>query len=281
MKQYILIIALIFGCTLSASAQKVPTPSPKCTIIQEFALGEVKVEYSRPSAKGREIWGSLVPYGEVWRTGANYPTFLTFSDTFFVEGNKINPGNYALYTIPEQGYCTIILSANTKLWGAYGYTDKDDVMRAKVKTSSGYFTETFTISFINIMDDKMIMNLSWGEVIIPIKIKAEIAESIITSYKEKLENTTDDASIYWKGAEFLRTHNQNLDLALQWAIKATEIEDYWGHLWTVAQIYAAQGNINEAIIWGNKALNKGRENKKYFTYENTYSEQIKEWENSK
>lgn len=263
---------------VNLSAQSIPDPSPKSTVIQKFGLGEVKLEYSRPSANGRTLWGSLVPYGEVWRTGANYPTFLTFSDTVWIEGNKISPGKYALYTIPDRDEWTIILSANTKLWGAYGYTDSADIMRGKVKPIQVKYVETFTINFSDIKDDEMVLNLSWGELSVPIKIKVDIAERVVASFKEKLQSPTEDAGAYWKGAEYLRKHNRDMELALMWATKAVEKEEYWGYIWTKAQIYAQMGNYKEALIWGNKALAVGRENKQYFTYEYSYMEQIREWE---
>ena len=280
MKSIRLIISMgiLLLYTVNVFAQSIPDPSPKSTMTQKFGLGEVKLEYSRPSANGRTIWGSLVPYGQVWRTGANYPTFLTFTDTVWIEENKLLPGKYALYTIPDKEEWTIIISANTKLWGAYGYTNSADVIRVKVKPVKANFEETFTICFSDIEACEMSMNLHWGEVKVPVRFKVNITDRVIANLKEKFSNPDVDTGLYWKGAEFLRKQNTHLELALEWGLIAASSERNWMYAWTVAEIYAEMGNYNKAIQWGIKAREIGRKNAPYFTYEGSYTEQIEKWE---
>ena len=129
-----LLIAPAIMNPLKAQTIKLPAPSPLQTIKQEFALSEVSVSYSRPGVKGRKIMGELVPYNnEVWRTGANQPTKITFGEDVKIAGNAIPKGEYALYTIPAKEEWTIILSKNTALWGAMGYKPNEDLVRFKAK----------------------------------------------------------------------------------------------------------------------------------------------------
>jgi hypothetical protein len=150
-KLYTVIAALLItGGSLTTQAQgfKMPQASSAQTLTQEFGLGKITLNYSRPNTKGRKIFGGLEPYGQVWRTGANSATVITFTDDVTIEGNKVPAGEYALFSIPGASEWTIILNKAAKQWGAYEYKQADDVLRFKVKAGkTAEPVETFTMQF--------------------------------------------------------------------------------------------------------------------------------------
>jgi hypothetical protein len=135
--------------TLSFAQIKTPQPSPNASFKQTFGLGEISVNYSRPQAKGRVIFGDLVPFDKLWRTGANASTKVSFTDDVTIEGNKLPAGEYALYTIPGKMEWTLIFHKNIKLWGLGDpgeYKEENDALRIKVKPQMSSLVENLTIS---------------------------------------------------------------------------------------------------------------------------------------
>src|SRR5277367_6398601 len=156
--------ALLVASSALAETPKVefPAPSPACTLKQRVGLTDVQIDYSRPNIKGREIFGSLVPYGQVWRTGANQATKIVFSTPVKLNGTEIPAGTYALMTIPGKDEWTIIINKGAEQWGAYKYDQKADVARIKATPLSiDKPIETFTIEFKDIHDDSSNLNLAW------------------------------------------------------------------------------------------------------------------------
>ena len=135
--KFTFVILFLLFASISGFAQQIQMPqaSPSSKISQQVGLSVVTVDYSRPSTKGRKIFGELVPYGQIWRTGANNPTVITFSGEVTIANQKVPAGSYALYSIPGKSEWTLILSKNTKLWGAMGYNQADDQMRFVVPAS--------------------------------------------------------------------------------------------------------------------------------------------------
>ena len=138
---------LLIGAAFAAQAQKLPQPSPPGEVSQIVGLTDVEVKYSRPSAKGRKVFGDLVPYGKVWRTGANQCTTVEFDGRVMVEGQALPAGKYSLFTIPGEDVWMVIFNKNTELWGEGDRKPEEDVLTLKVKPMNGDLTETFTISF--------------------------------------------------------------------------------------------------------------------------------------
>lgn len=151
-----------------------PQPSPAATITQKIGLTEVTVNYSRPSARNRQIFGDLVPYGKPWRTGANAATTITFKDAMTVEGNKVPAGEYALYTIPGKNEWTVVLNKNTKLGGETGkYNNAEDVARFKVKPEQlPSEVETFTINFADLTTYGAVVELKWENTGVRFKVES-------------------------------------------------------------------------------------------------------------
>ena len=157
-----IVLSLAALVSLAVQAQELPQPSPLGKVDQVVGLTNIHVEYSRPSAKGRTIFGELVPYGEVWRTGANKATLFTTDGTVLVAGEKVEAGNYSLFTIPYDGTWVIILNKNTELWGEGDRKEEEDVLTVKAEAMKCEDTETFTIEFADVKDDKANLVLRWA-----------------------------------------------------------------------------------------------------------------------
>ena len=162
-KQFFTCMAFAFFCMLTLNAQvKLPSASPTQTIKQEFALGSIEVTYSRPAASGRRVFGDLVPYNKLWRTGANAATKLVFSETVELLGRKVDSGTYVLYTIPGEESWEVIINKGIKNIGTEGYKESEDVARFKIDPiKSKTKTELFTIQFANIKPESCELHLLW------------------------------------------------------------------------------------------------------------------------
>src|SRR6185503_21119332 len=164
-KLYMYVTALMMagsGLPSSAQAPRIPDASSTQTIIQDFGLGKVTITYSRPSVKGRVIFGGINPYGQVWRTGANAATTISFTENVLFEGHSVKAGTYALFTIPEKDEWTIILNKIAKQWGAYSYKQSADVLRVKVKSAyRAEKRESFTIQFADVTTHSADLHLVW------------------------------------------------------------------------------------------------------------------------
>jgi acetolactate synthase small subunit len=224
------LFVLAFAATIiTAGAQslKTPAPSPKQTIKQDFALSDISIEYSRPSAKGRVVFGDLVPYDKLWRTGANASAKITFGSAVKVEGKDVAAGTYALYTIPGKTEWTIVLNKNLTLWGIDGYKEEEDVLRFKVKSSAiTENVETFTINVANITSNTCTVDLTWEKTKVSFNVLAEIDAEIMKNIEKVMAN---DARPYFAAARYYYENDKDLNKALEWANKAVEQNPkaYW------------------------------------------------------
>jgi hypothetical protein len=214
--------AFSFG-NLSTQAQqlKVPAPSPLQTSKQNFALGDVSFEYSRPSVKGRVIFGDVVPYGKIWRTGANGTTKITFSDSVKLEGNTVKAGTYGLYTIPNKDSWDIMLYKDLTLGGnVEDYKQENEVLRFKVKpTVSANKTETFTMNMADITSNSATIELVWENTRVPMMLTTDIDARIMKSIDA---NVVADNRPYFQAAGYYYDNNKDLKLALTWINKALD-----------------------------------------------------------
>ncbi len=164
-------------------AQDLPQPSPAGEVEQIVGLTKVDVEYSRPSVKGRVIFGDLVPYDKLWRTGANQNTTIEFSGQVKFGDVDVKPGKYSLFTEPGKEVWVIHLNKNTELWGEDGYKAEEDVATIKVPAMSTEFTETLTFDLANVVNDGADLELRWEKTKVHIPIKADATEQGIANIK--------------------------------------------------------------------------------------------------
>ena len=222
----------VFG--LSATAQvKMPAASPTQTLSQDFGLGKIDITYSRPSIKGRTVFGNgslLAPYGIVWRTGANGATKITFSDAVTIGGKTLAAGDYALFTIPGEKEWTIIFNTNSKSWGSFDYKEAEDVVRLKVAPEmTSNFTETFLISVGNITPESATINLNWGKVLVNIPIQTDIKPTIRKQIEASVAGANVTSNTYSAAANFFYDLDKDYAKALANVNKAIEgnAKAYW------------------------------------------------------
>ena len=176
-RSFLLALALLAPAPAAAAQMTIPQrgtdeprQSPNAVVGQTIGTTEVTVTYGRPSVRDRDIFGALVPYGEVWRTGANEPTVITFSDDVTVEGEAVSAGTYAFFTIPGDDAWTVILSTDTAQWGAMAYDEGKDVVRVTVTPTEGDDMEMMTITFENVTATEGTLVLHWDETRVPVRI---------------------------------------------------------------------------------------------------------------
>jgi hypoxanthine phosphoribosyltransferase len=262
-KLLILFVVFIFIGEINAQQIQMPQASPAAKISQKVGLTDVTVEYSRPSMRGRKIFGELVPYGDVWRTGANAATILTFSTEVKIEGNNVSPGSYALYSIPGKAEWTMILSSNTKLWGAVGYSDADDVLRFKVKPGkTGQKYETMEINFVDITDTGSTLALKWENTRVKFRIETEVDDIVMEQIKELvIDQQPQNPGLYYQAANYYYTNNKDMEQAYEWITKSVNDDPKYWTMHLKAKIELSLGKKKEAIESATKSIEMAKEAK--------------------
>ncbi len=258
-----LLAALVSAALLADASQaadlKLPRPSQKAQVMQTVGLTDVTINYSRPGVKGRTIWGDLVPYDKVWRTGANEATDITFSTDVKVNGQPLAAGTYSLHTIPTKSDWTVIFNKKADQWGSYSYDQKDDALRIQVKTQPHEMTEWMEFSLPVIAVDKATVALDWEKLRIPFDIQVETVEHALASARAAMASLApDDQQTAFRCAAFAFQNNVAPDEARQWIDKSISIKETWLNLRTKADMLAKDGKTAEAIQFGEKAIAVGK-----------------------
>jgi len=267
MKPKLFIYALMGFMALShltlAQQIQMPQASPQATITQKVGLTDVKVEYSRPSTKGRKIFGELVPYGQVWRTGANAATIVNFSTDVKIEGKEVPKGSYALYSIPDKNEWIFILSKNTKLWGSTGYDAADDAVRFSVKPGkTGGKYETMEISFVDMTDTGASLMTKWENTSAKFRIETEVDPIVMRQIQEMvIDKEADNPGLYYQAADYYFKNNKDLDQALVWINRSVEEDPKFWTMHLKAKIEQQLGKKKDAIASANKSMEMAREAK--------------------
>jgi tetratricopeptide (TPR) repeat protein len=261
MKKLLLASVVVFSATAAAQQLKVPAPSPQQTIRQSFALSDIMIEYSRPGAKNRVVFGDLVPYNEMWRTGANASTKIAFGEDVKVEGTAITSGTYALYSIPGKDKWEILFYKDLTLGGnTADYKKENEVARITVKPSAlAERVETMTFNISDMTPNSARINLEWENTRVSLNVTSEIDERVMKGIDKALEK---DTRPFYQAASYYYDNNKDLNKAAEWVNKATEQnpKGYW--IWTLkSKIHARQGNKKEALAAAEKANLLAREAK--------------------
>lgn len=210
------LVALISAA--EAQSLKTPQPSPTQTIKQNFGIGSIELSYSRPGMKGRKIFGDLVPFGNVWRTGANNPTTLTFSDSVTIGNAAVAPGTYGLLTIPDKDQWTLILTKQLDVTNAAAYKQADDVVRVTAKpTALKEPVETFTMQFANVKPTRTDLQLLWENTAVSVPIATNIENRIMAQIADVM---SADNRPYFQAAMFYLENGKDLNQAVAWFDKA-------------------------------------------------------------
>ncbi len=271
-----LVLPLVALFSLAATAQDLPQPSPLGKVEQVVGLTNISVEYSRPSAKGRVIFGELVPMGQVWRTGANQATVITVGSPILFEGQELAAGKYSLFTEPGDGAWAIILNKNLELWGEQDRKEEEDVLRVKAQAGKCETTETFTIEFADVVDDKANLVLRWANTQVKISIEANATQQGIANIKEALDKPDVKFGGYNGSARFCLDRNVMTKEALEWAEKSVSMERKFWNLHTLARAQAANGKMKDAIATAEESM-KLAQTEKNEAYVKMNREKIEEW----
>lgn len=260
MKNLFLLFALLVTAGAGAQGIKTPAPSPSQTIRQDFALSSIEINYSRPLAKGRKIFGDLVPYGKIWRTGANGATKITFGEDVKVGGVPVKAGSYALYSVPNKTEWEIILNKGVNNGGLSGYKTEEDVARFKVKSSELPFAmESFTIVISDVTANAATIDILWENTVASFPVEADIDSKIMGQIDNALKA---DSRPYFQAASYYYDNGKDLKKALEWANKAVEAQPdaFWvAHL--KAKIQAKSGDKAGAKATALKSIALAKEAK--------------------
>lgn len=231
---------LICCCTAVGYAQiNTPQPSPAASVAQRVGLADVKVEYSRPSLRGRKLFGDIREYGKVWRTGANQATKITFSDEVMLNGTKVPAGEYAVMSIPNKAEWTFILSKDLKV-SEQSYKPENDALRLAVKPAAlPQKVETFAIDFSDVTNTGANLNLSWENVRATVRIETDVDSKVTAQIKEKVtDNPNATPGDMYAAALYYLDNNKDLKQAMAWMDKATEKDPKFWQLHQKAKLQA-------------------------------------------
>lgn len=259
MKYLSLLFVMFTAITLNTNAQslKLPALSPTAKITQAFSTSEIEISYSRPSMRGRKIFGGLVAYGEIWRTGANAATKVKFGENVEIGGKEVPAGEYALYTIPNTAEWTIILNKGTSNWGTGGYDKADDIVRFNVQPKTlDKNVQTFTINISNITFTSCNIELIWEKTRVVIPVKANNEERIAKDITQAVE---EPSIPYYQAASYYNETNQHLDKALEYVDKAIKDRpDAFFMYYLKARIAKNAGKKDIAIEAAKMAIEKSK-----------------------
>jgi hypothetical protein len=240
-----------------ASQLKLPTLSQRAVSTQRVGLTDITIVYYRPLVGGRKVWGQAVPFGQVWRTGANENTTITFSDDVSVEGHALPAGTYGLHTIPTADQWTIIFSKNSTSWGSFSYDEKEDALRVTVKPHAVEFEEALGFTFDDPKPDSVAVTLRWEKLGVPFRVSVDINATVSRSIQNQLRSV---GGFTWAGydeaANWALDNHYNLEQALKWEDISIQNEERFENLLTKSQILDAQGKKQEAEAEKAKAFDK-------------------------
>jgi hypothetical protein len=252
---------LIAGVTIETPAPaKDARVSPAASVKQTIGVTDVTVEYSRPGAKGREIWGKLVPFDEVWRAGANEATRVTFADDVLINGNKLAAGTYGFFVQPSAKEWTFIFNGEPKQWGAFKYNKEKDVLRVSAVPETIPIQEWLEYNVDPIKSKSATLSLNWEKMRAGVTVEVDTTPAFIMSkVKAQIVATMEDATLLNQAARYALNTKQNLDEAMTWAQKSVSVKKMYTNLRTVAELYAQAGKTADAIKTGEEAIKVGKE----------------------
>ena len=250
---------------MAQSAQKLefPQPSPASTLKQKVGLTDVEFNYSRPSAKGREIWGNVVPYGQVWRTGANAATKLVFSTKVKLNGKEIPAGTYVLLTVPNKDEWSVMINKNVEQTGPYKYDAAGNVAEFKAKpVKLAQSVETFTIDMQNLRESAGDLTISWGNLAVPLKLEVDFIDQLYADIEKTMAGDGKDKPYFWAAA-FYNAHDHELEKAKKWIDQAIAEKEAFYIVHQKAQILKKLGDKAGAKAAAERSLELSKQANDY------------------
>jgi tetratricopeptide (TPR) repeat protein len=249
-------VFLAFAPAAPAQPQLVlPDASPKASVSQTVGLAEFKVTYHRPAVNKRKVWGELVPYGDVWRAGANENTTLSASTPFTFGGKAVPAGTYGLHMLPAEGDWTVILSSQAKAWGSYSYDPKEDVVRVSAKPEPADFVERLAFTFDEPTVDATALALRWEKLRVAVPITVDTKQVTLESIREQMRGLPRFSWQGWnQAAAWCARNNINTDEALAWADRSISMQKTFANLRTKAALLEKKGDAKTAAALRAKAM---------------------------
>ena len=261
MKKFVLCAAIVAAfISIKAQSIKTPAPSPPQTIKQDFGISSIELSYSRPGVKGRKVFGELVPFGKVWRTGANNATTINFADDVTVGGVKIPAGKYGLLTIPDKDNWTIIITKQVDVTNPADYKKESDIVRVNVKSmATRDKIETFTMQFANVKPSSCDLQMMWENTSVTLPISTDVETTVM----KQIDNAMNrDNKPYYQAALYYLENGKDLNQALAWFDKAIEVQPnaYWAYHQR-ANALAKLGKKDDAKASAQKSIELAKEAK--------------------
>jgi tetratricopeptide (TPR) repeat protein len=251
-------IATFFAATRGNAQSAVldlPRDSQHAKVLQRVGITDITINYHRPLVKGRKVWGGLVPYGQVWRAGANENTTIEFSDPVNVEGKPLAKGIYGLHMLPTENEWTIIFSKTAAAWGSFTYNQAEDALRVTVKPRSAEMKEALAYEVDDVTPTSAIFTLRWEKLAVPFKVEVDTHDIVAQSLHKQLRGL---AQYTWDGwddaANYFLTNKYNLEEALKYEDRSIGVEERYDNLMNKSRILDALNRKDEATVARNKAL---------------------------
>ena len=253
---FIIIALLVVTTAYGQQALRLPAASPKGSLMQTVGITDITIDYSRPGVKGRQIWGGLVPYDQIWRTGANAATTIAFSDEVMVNGQQLAKGKYALFTIPGRDQWTVVFNKQGEQWGAFNHDAAQDALRVTVKPERADFREWMGFEIPEMTTDTAKVVLRWENVAVPLTVDTQSIQRSLTAADRAI---TQAASARWqtpyRAADFAFTNNR-MDEAQKWLDMSLKESENTATLWLKARMLAKQGKRADAVRAADAAIAK-------------------------
>ena len=238
---------------IGVHAQDLPQPSPYGEVMQSVGLTDITVMYSRPGVKERTIFGGLLSYGEVWRTGANASTKIKLSTDATIGDKMVKAGTYSIFTIPAEKTWKVVLNSDVNA-SERSYKAENNVAEIMVEASENDAVETLTFTFANVKEDYTDLVFEWAKTTWSIPIKVEVTEMAMENIKGKINELESAYGVYNSSARYYYDHNQDIDQALAWSKKSVEISAKYWNLYTLSLIQHKKGNVKGAIETAKKSM---------------------------
>ncbi|HQV33021.1 MAG TPA: DUF2911 domain-containing protein [Calditrichia bacterium] len=286
----------LFSLTLSAQPTALPAPrvSPQALVSQTIGLTEITVNYSRPAVRDRQVWGALVPYGQVWRTGANENTTISFSHPVSIAGKTVPAGTYGLHSIPTEGDWTVVISNNPNLWGSFRYDQSEDLMRFTVKPQAHAFQEYLVIGFPEITDNSATLQVAWADLAFSFPISIDVHEAVVERYRQEIRGVHGFfAASLATAARYCATNNTHTEQGIAWidqalgnqptfanySVKARLLENKGDAMAAQKLIDAHLGEATEAEVnaYGYQLLGQGKKGEAIAIFKRNVKNFPKSW----
>jgi len=267
MRKSILALALI---AFPLAAQQTPAPqlrtpraSQKQVVTQTVGFTDVTITYSRPGVKGRQIWGGLVPYDKVWRTGANEATTIAFSDDVTINGQPLPKGTYSLHTIPGKDEWTIVFNTTANQWGSFNYDPAKDALRVKAKPHGDEFHEWLTFEIPDVSPDSATIAIKWANLAVPFTVGTNTTQKVLADARAAVAAAKpDDWQTPLRAATFAIENRVDLEEAKKWLDQSIKANENIRNLFEKARAQAMAGDRTAAIATAQKAISKAGEKDK-------------------